>query len=86
MSKTSTVKVIITNTTTQNDVDLLQSRSLSYLVTSTPRLDGRSFGANVLEAALIAYAGQGRTLTDNELGALVDELNLQPAVQELNAN
>jgi hypothetical protein len=77
-------KVIITNTTTQSDVDLMQSRGLSYLVTSTPRLEGRSFGANVLEAALIAYTGKDRELTDAEILALVDELNLKPNVQELN--
>jgi hypothetical protein len=77
-------KVIITNTTTQSDVDLMQSRGLSYLVTSTPRLEGRSFGANVLEAALIAYTGKDRELTDAEILALVDELKLKPNVQELN--
>ena len=77
-------KIIITNTTTQADVDLMQSRGLSYLVTSTPRLDGRSFGANVLEAALIAYSGKGRELTDAELLALIKELELKPQVHELN--
>lgn len=77
-------KVIITNTTTASDVDLMQSRGLSYLVTSTPRLEGRTFGANVLEAALIAYTGKGRELSDRELLALVEELNLRPQVQELN--
>jgi hypothetical protein len=79
-------KVIITNTTTQSDVDLLQARGLPYLVTSTPRLDGRSFGTNVLEAALIAYAGKGRELTDAELASLLEALDLQPTVQELNKN
>ncbi len=77
-------KVIMTNTTTQSDVDLMQSRGLSYLITSTPRLDGRSFGANVLEAALIAYAGKDRELTDDELQALVKDLDLKPNVQALN--
>jgi len=77
-------KVILTNTTTQQDVDLLQSRGVAYLVTSTPRIDGRSFGTNVLEAALIAYAGKGRALTDDELCALVQELDLKPTVQPLN--
>ncbi len=77
-------KVIITNTTTQDDVDLLKSRGLSYLVTSTPRLEGRSFGTNVMEAALIAYAGKGRVLSNAEVAALVKELNLKPTVQELN--
>jgi hypothetical protein len=77
-------KVIITNTTTQADVDLLKSRDLAYLVTSTPRLEGRSFGTNVLEAALIAYAGKGRLLTDRELQRLIKELRLRPEVQLLN--
>jgi hypothetical protein len=77
-------KVIITNTTTASDVELLQSRGVEYLVTSTPRVEGRSFGTNVLEAALIAYAGQGRLLADAELAALVEQLGLKPTVQALN--
>jgi hypothetical protein len=77
-------KIIMTNTTTENDVELMRSRGLSYLVTSTPRIDGRSFGANVLEAALIAYAGKGRELTDAELFALIKELQLKPEVYALN--
>jgi len=77
-------KIIITNTTTQSDVDIMQARGLAYLVTTTPRLDGRSFGTNVLEAALTAYAGKGRPLTDNELSALVKEFNLGPTVHALN--
>jgi hypothetical protein len=77
-------KIIITNTTTQDDVDLLRARGVSYLVASTPRIDGRTFGTNVLEAALIAYADQDRELTDAELQSLVEELDLKPSVQELN--
>jgi len=77
-------KIIITNTTTENDVKLLQSRGVEYLVTSTPRVDGRSFGTNVLEAALIAYAGQGRTLSDAELATLTETLGLNPSVKKLN--
>ena len=76
-------KIIITNTTTAADVTLLQSRGLSYLVTSTPSVEGRSFGTNLLEAALIAYAGQGRVLTDDELTRLIKKLDLQPTVQAL---
>jgi hypothetical protein len=77
-------KIIVTNTTTPEDVELLQARGVSYLVTTTPRLEGRTFGSNVLEAALIAYAGKGRTLTDAELQKLIKILNLKPAVQALN--
>ncbi len=77
-------KIIITNTTTEADVALMRERGLAYLVTGTPRLDGRSFGTNVMEAALTAYAGKGRPLTDAELSALVEALGLKPAVQALN--
>jgi len=77
-------KIIITNTTTSEDVTLVQERGAAYLITSTPRLEGRSFGTNVLEAALIAYSGKGRLLTDTELRNLVKNLNLRPTVQALN--
>lgn len=77
-------KVIITNTTTLRDLELMQARGVSYVITSTPRIEGRSFGTNVLEAALIAYAGKGRLLTDAELSSLVKELKLKPDVQILN--
>jgi hypothetical protein len=78
-------KTIVTNTTTPGDVELLQERGLAYLITTTPRIDGRSFGTNMLEAALIAYAGQGRVLNNAKLAALVKELALEPTVQALNA-
>ena len=78
-------KIIITNTTTTEDVDLLQARGVSYLVTTTPRVDGRSFGTNVLEAALIAYAGKGRLLDRNELSNLLQQFEVKPTVQELNS-
>ncbi|MCY0879513.1 MAG: quinate 5-dehydrogenase [Firmicutes bacterium] len=50
-------KVVITNTTTPEDVALLQARGVSLLVTTTPVVDGRSFGTNVIEAALVAVSG-----------------------------
>ncbi len=77
-------RIMITNTTTEADIELLRQRRLAYLVTTTPRIDGRSFGTNMLEAALVAYAGQGRLLTDAELLALVNELELRPSVLKLN--
>ncbi len=77
-------KTILTNTTTEQDVELLRQRHLRWLITTTPRYEGRSFGTNMMEAALVAYAGKGRVLTDDEINALVDELNLRPNVQRLN--
>ncbi len=72
-------KVIVTNTTTSADVELLRERGARALVTSTPRIDGRSFGTNVIEAALTAIAGKGRALTPAELSDLVGDA-LPPTV------
>ncbi len=77
-------KVIVTNTTTETDVELFRERGVRYLVTSTPRLEGRSFGTNVMEAALVALAGKGRPLSEQELEEWLDRLGLEPTIQELN--
>lgn len=77
-------KVIVTNTTTAEDVELFRKCGVKYLVTTTPVLDGRSFGTNMMEAALIAVAGKGRKLTWPELSELIDKLDLKPQLQELN--
>ncbi len=50
-------KTMITNTTTAEDRGLLAARGLSLLVTTTPVIAGRSFGTNVIEAALVAASG-----------------------------
>jgi len=77
-------RMIVTNTTTADDVDLMRERGLKYLATTTPVFDGRSFGTNMLEAALTAYAGKGRELTPAELISLIDELGIGPNLQKLN--
>jgi hypothetical protein len=77
-------KVIVTNTTTEADVKLFTESGVKYLVTSTPVLEGRSFGTNMMEAALIAVSGKHRELTRDELNQLLDKLNFQPQLQELN--
>ena len=77
-------KVIATNTTTEEDVELFRRAGVKYLVTSTPVLQGRSFGTNMMEAALIAAAGKGRKLTTAELRQMLDQLGFQPQLRELN--
>jgi len=83
MPEDMTGKIIVTNTTTPEDVEFLKARGVKYLVTTTPVMDGRSFGTNMLEAALVAAAGKGRTLTDEELNQIIDELGIKPQVREL---
>jgi hypothetical protein len=76
--------VVATNTTTTEDVAIFRQIGIKYLVTSTPVLDGRSFGTNMMEAALIAISGKGRKLTGEELNLLLDQLRFEPQIQELN--
>jgi hypothetical protein len=77
-------KVICTNTTTTEDVEKFRGAGVKHLVTTTPVMDGRSFGTNMLEAALIAVSGTGRKLTNPELEALIDKLGFEPNLQTLN--
>ena len=79
-----TGKVIVTNTTTPEDVETFRKAGVKYLVTTTPVLDGRSFGTNMMEAALVAVSGKGRPLTWSELTEMLDRLGFEPQLQELN--
>lgn len=77
-------KVIVTNTTTEADVALFKELGVKYLVTTTPILDGRSFGTNMMEAALVALSGKRRPLSWEEYSDLLDQLGFEPQIQELN--
>ena len=78
-------KVIVTNTTTPKDMQMFKERGVTHVLTTTPVLDGRSFGTNMMEAALTAVAGKNRPLTDAELSEMLTQLNLKPTVHNLEA-
>jgi len=77
-------KVIVTNTTTPADVELFRKSGVKYLITTTPVLEGRSFGTNMMESALVAISGKKRPLTDDEYSDLLAQLKFEPQMQELN--
>jgi hypothetical protein len=77
-------KIIVTNTTTSDDVTLFRRAGVHALVTSTPVYEGRSFGTNMMEAALIAISGKDRTLNEDELKMMIDQIGLEPQLQILN--
>lgn len=81
-----TGQIVITNTITAQDVEELRKRGAKTLVTSTPELSGRSFGTNVMEALLVAYAGAGSALTREEYNQLLAELDFVPRIVNLQAN
>jgi hypothetical protein len=85
-------KTIITNTTTPEDVAFFQRSGVRFLVTTTPVYDGRSFGTNMMEAAIIAATGRKEPVNYAQSGEYfrwmsqkLKELKLTPQIQELNA-
>jgi len=74
-------KVILTNTTTADDQALLRQRGLDYLITTTPVIDGRSFGMNVLEGLIVALIHQaGDVPSPANIAIFVNKLGLKPNV------
>jgi hypothetical protein len=77
-------KTIVTNTTTEQDVELLRERGVARLVTTTPVMEGRSFGTNVLEACLVATSGKGpEKLSERDYIWFMEALGWQPAARNL---
>ncbi|HYZ16054.1 MAG TPA: hypothetical protein VE591_06615 [Candidatus Acidoferrum sp.] len=74
-------KTILTNTVTANDVAFLRERGIARLVTTTPDFGGRSFGTNVVEAALVALLGKTWSeVTEDDYRRLLRDLDLKPRV------
>ena len=76
-------KVILTNTVTAADRERLREAGVRLLITTTPCLGGRSFGTNVLEAALVASVGADRSLTPARYEELIAAYGLEPSVEWL---
>tara|TARA_Y100000034_G_scaffold136768_1_gene215586 strand:- start:20019 stop:20912 length:894 start_codon:yes stop_codon:yes gene_type:complete len=71
-------KIIITTTTTKNDILSLKKRGVSCIITTTPNMDGRSFGCNVVEAILYSYTIDEQKRTNYE--ELISKLKLKPTI------
>ena len=78
-------KTILTNTTRPADIEALKERGVTRLITTTPEIDGGSFGTNVMEGVLVALSGRKPDeLTADDYMGLLSKLNWQPRVQALN--
>jgi len=73
-------KWVVTNTTTLEDVAFLRSHGVELLITSTPRLEGRSFGTNVIEATMVALDGASGPLTPQRYLELLADTGFTPDV------
>jgi len=74
-------KIVLTNTVTAHDVEELRRRGVQLLVTTTPEFGGRSFGTNVVEAALLALLGKKwNEVSPADYEELLHRLRLKPRV------
>ncbi len=78
-------KIIITNTVTLEDINFLKERGIKMLVTSTPELNGRSFGTNVMEAVLLSLTNKSANqMTADVYEDLIIRTGLKHRVEILN--
>jgi hypothetical protein len=77
-------QLVITNTTTQEDVLFLRQKGIGRLVTTTPELDGRSFGTNVMEAVMLVLLGKAwDDVRPEDYLSLIERLDMKPRVLDL---
>ena len=77
-------KTVITNTVTSKDLDELRKRGVTYLVTTTPEFNGRSFGTNVMEAVMLAILGKKwDEVEPQDYLDLIKRLDFKPRIVKL---
>jgi len=77
-------QLVLTNTTTAEDVDFLRQKGVATLVTTTPAYEGRSYGANVLEAAMVAILNKPlREIEPADYLDLMKKLEFKPRIEQL---
>ena len=77
-------KNILTITVTAKDRVMLREAGVRTLITTTPRVNGRSFGTNVMEAALVASVGARHSLEPAAHDELIRKYHLHASVETLN--
>lgn len=77
-------KIIVTNTVTQEDVEMMKEKGVKILITTTPNINGRSFGTNVMEGVLVAIAGKKQEeMTTQDYDELLDKIGFEPRIEYL---
>ncbi len=78
-------KLILTNTVTSEDRELLKERGVKLLVTTTPEWEGRSFGTNVIEGLLVSFLDKPPDeVTNEEAEKFLERISLRPRIDFLN--
>lgn len=74
-------KVVITNTVTESDRVMLKHAGVKMLITTTPCVNGRSFGTNVMEALLVALAGEKKALSAEQYLNLLEKYHIESSIE-----
>lgn len=87
MPKQMPGKILLTNTVTSEDVEMLKEAGIKLLITTTPKLDGRSFGTNVMEAVIVSLSTKPyKHLTSSDYDMLLDKIGFFPRIEDLQIN
>lgn len=74
-------KIIITQTVTPEDTEMMIDRRVRMLVTSTPCYDGRYYATNVFEGVLITLLGKKpEDMTTADYEELLERMQWQPTI------
>ncbi len=77
-------QIIITNTTTREDMILLKERGISKVITTTPNMGGRSFGTNVIEALIVTIMNKPvDQVTTADYYEVIKKLDMKPGIVDL---
>ena len=77
-------KIVLTNTTTADDVNELRRRGVALLVTATPEVGGRTYATNVMQGAFVCLLGKRpEELAPEDYMRIADEIGWQPTVRDL---
>ena len=78
-------KIVLTQSSRKEEVELLRERGVKTLITTTPEIGGEAFATNVMEAVLVVLIGKKPSeLTPEDYLATLRRLGWQPGIRELN--
>ncbi len=77
-------KTLLTQTITESDVAAFKAAGVKRLIATTPKINGRNYGNNVMEAMIVALSGKNKALEPHEYLEYIKRLNFKPEVYELN--
>jgi hypothetical protein len=80
-------KIILTQSSRKAEVELLRSRGVKALITTTPEIGGEAFATNVMEAVLVTLLGKRpEDLNSDDYMQTLQKLGWKPKVQELQSS